>query len=330
MHHPTYGRRALLGTALAAGTALALLPAARAADFPSKAISLIAPSNPGGALDAVARLIAQRLGPRLGQAVVVDNRPGVGGTLGIALAAKAPPDGHTLVVVADSFLTVSPRLLKGSTPQGFKELVPVIELGSSPMVLVAHPSLKVASLAEYIAKARANGATISYASGGLGSPHHLYMALLEQQLGFRQNHVPYKSGPHGFKDVLAGHADLTFIVMSTAEAHIKSGALVPLGVTSARRLPEHPGIPAIAETVPGYESEFWFAVFAPPRTPAAVVERLNQDIAAVLAQPEVIQSMTSIGMRLPPDTRAATLAAKLAREDEKMARLLRSLDLRSG
>jgi len=323
-------RRGLLrAAATATATAvLSLLSAtAAAADFPSKTITLITPTVPGGAMDAVARLIAQRLGPRLGQSVVVDNRPGVGGSLGVAQAAKAPADGHTLVIVADSYLTVSPRLLKGATAQTFKDLVPIIELGTSPMVLVAHPSLKVATMAEYVAKARAQPGKIAYASAGLGSPHHLNMALLEQQLGLKQNHVPYKGGPQAFNDVLAGHSDLMFIVMSTAEPYIKSGALVALGVSGAKRLPDFPSIAAIAEVAPGYESEFWFAVFAPSGTPPSVVQRLNRDIAAVLSEPEVVKGMKSVGMGTVPDTSAAVLALKLRRDDEKMAKLIQSLGL---
>jgi tripartite-type tricarboxylate transporter receptor subunit TctC len=326
--HPA--RHAVLrrAAALAACIWLAVAtPAAGAADFPSKPVTLIAPTVPGGAMDAVARLIGPRLASQLGQSVVVDNRPGVGGTLGLAQAAKAAPDGHTLVIAADSYLTVSPRLVKGVATQAVKALVPVIELGASPMVLVAHPSLKVATMAEYIAKARAQPGKIAYASAGQGSPHHLNMALLEQQLGLRQNHVPYKGGPQAFNDVLAGHADLMFIVMSTAEPHIKSGALIPLGVSGARRLPDFPAIPAIAETVPGYESEFWFAVFAPAGTPAPVSQRLNREIATLLADPGIAKGMKAIGMRAPADTSTAALADKWRRDDERMGKLIQSLAL---
>lgn len=330
MHAPTPNRRRLLRHAASIATSFGLalvLPAAAAADFPSKPITLIAPTVPGGAMDAVARLIAPRLSAQLGQSVVVDNRPGVGGTLGLAQAAKAAPDGHTVVIAADSYLTVSPRLIKGVATQAVKGLVPVIELGSSPMVLVAHPSLKVATMAEYIAKARAQPGKIGYASAGLGSPHHLNMALLEQQLGLRQNHVPYKGGPQAFNDVLGGHADLMFIVMSTAEPHIKSGALIPLGVSGAKRLPDFPSIPAIAETVPGYESEFWFALFAPAGTPAPVVQRLNREIAMLLADPGIAKGMKTIGMRTPSDSSINALADKWRRDDNRMGKLIQSLAL---
>jgi tripartite-type tricarboxylate transporter receptor subunit TctC len=278
-------------------------------------------------MDSVARLVAEKLGSRLGQPVVIDSRPGAGGTLGLALASKAPADGHTLVIAADSYLTVSPRLLKGAAAHAFKDLVPIIELGASPMVLVAHPSLKVASMSEYIAKARVQPG-ISYASAGLGSPHHLNMALLEQNLKLQQNHVPYKGGPQAFNDVLGGHASLMFIVMSTADSHIKSGALIPLGVSSAKRMPDYPSIPAISETVPGYESEFWFAIFAPPGTPAPIAQQLNGHLAAVLAEPAVIKSMKTIGMSPVLDTSSAGLSRKLQRDDERMSKLLQNLGLK--
>jgi tripartite-type tricarboxylate transporter receptor subunit TctC len=331
---PTFNptRRSMVRAAATAAAASALafvMPVAGAADFPNKPITIIAPTVPGGAMDAVARLVAQRLSPLIGQTVLIDNRPGVGGTLGVGQAVKAPADGHTLVIAADSYLTVSPRLLKGASAQAFKDLVPIIEIGSSPMVLVANPALQVSTMAEYIAKARAQPGKISYASAGLGSPHHLNMALLEQQTGLKQNHVPYKGGPQAFNDVLGGHADLMFIVMSTAAPHIKSGAVVPLGVSSAGRLKDYPSIPAIAEAVSGYESEFWFAIFAPPGTPAAVARRLNHDFAAALAEAEVVKGMATIGMSAVSDTSAAALARKLRRDDEKMAKLIQSLGLRA-
>lgn len=314
--------------ALAAAGLGAFAPMLLAADFPVKPVTLISPTVPGGAMDGVARLIAQRLGPRLGQPVVIDSKPGAGGTLGVTLATKAPADGHTLVIVADSYLTVAPRLLRGVSLQPFKDLAPVIELGSSPMVLVAHPSLRVKTLADYLAKVRAEPGKVTYASAGAGSPHHLFMATLEQQLGLRLAHVPYKGGPQAFSDVLGGHADSMFIVMSTAEPHIKSGKLVALGVSGAKRLPEHPNIPPIAEQAAGYESEFWFAIFAPSGTPAPVTARLHREIAAVLAEPEVIQGMKALGVTPTTGSTPDALAQKLRREDAKMERLIRETGLK--
>lgn len=314
--------------ALAAATTLPVFAQGAAGAFPTKPVTLIAPTVPGGALDAVARVLAQHLGPKLGQPVVVESRPGVGGTLGVIQAAKAPADGHTLVLAADAYLTVSPRMLKGAALQPMKDLVPVIEVGSSPMVLVAHPSLNVRSMADYIAKVRAEPGTLTYASAGVGSPHHLNMALLEQMAGLKQNHVSYKGGPQAFNDVLGGHAQAMFISMSTADPHIKSGKLIALGVSGKKRLPEFPSVPAIAETVPGYESEFWFAVYAPAATPAPVVDRLNRDIAAVVAQPEVAKGLKAAGMTPVADTSTKALAEKLKREDAKMAHLIQSIGLR--
>lgn len=299
----------------------------RAAEFPSKPVTLISPTVPGGAMDGVARLIAQHLSPKLGQPVVIDSKPGVGGTLGAMQAARAEPDGHTLVIVADSYLTVSPRLLKGVALKPFKDLAPVIEVGSSPMVLVANPALGVKTLAEYVAKVRAQPDKVVYASAGTGSPHHLAMAILEQQLGLRQSHVPYKGGPAALVDVLGGHADSMFIVMSTAEPHIKSGKLVALGVSATKSLPDYSTIPPIAELAPGYESGFWFAIFAPSGTPSAVVARLNRDIGAVLSLPEVEQKMKAFGVISSSNRTIDGLAQKLLNEDVKMERTIRRLGL---
>lgn len=300
----------------------------RAAEFPSKPVTLISPTVPGGAMDGVARLIAQHLSPRLGQPVVIDSKPGVGGTLGAMQAARAEPDGHTLVIVADSYLTVSPRLLKGVALKPFKDLAPVIEVGSSPMVLVANPALGAKTLAEYVAKVRAQPDKVVYASAGTGSPHHLAMAILEQQLGLRQSHVPYKGGPAALVDVLGGHADSMFIVMSTAEPHIKSGKLVALGVSSTKALPEHPSISPIAEVAPGYESGFWFAIFAPAGTPSPILNRLNREISAVLSVAEVEQKMKALGVTPSGNRTPEGLAQKLLLDDAKMERAIRQLGLK--
>jgi len=316
-------------TVVLASCCMVVVPiSVHAAEFPSKPVTLISPTVPGGAMDGVARLIAQHLSPRLGQPVVIDSKPGVGGTLGAMQAARAEPDGHTLVIVADSYLTVSPRLLKGVALKPFKDLAPVIEVGSSPMVLVANPALGVKTLAEYVAKVRAQPDKVVYASAGTGSPHHLAMAILEQQLGLRQSHVPYKGGPAALVDVLGGHADSMFIVMSTAEPHIKSGKLVALGVSSTKALPEHPSISPIAEVAPGYESGFWFAIFAPAGTPSPILNRLNREISAVLSVAEVEQKMKALGVTPSGNRTPEGLAQKLLLDDAKMERAIRQLGLK--
>ena len=318
----------VLRVVLATGCMAIVSMSVRAAEFPSKPVTLISPTVPGGAMDGVARLIAQHLSPRLGQPVVIDSKPGVGGTLGAMQAARAEPDGHTLVIVADSYLTVSPRLLKGVALKPFKDLAPVIEVGSSPMVLVANPALGVKTLAEYVAKVRAQPDKVVYASAGSGSPHHLAMAILEQQLGLRQSHVPYKGGPAALVDVLGGHADSMFIVLSTAEPHIKSGKLVALGVSSTKALAEHPSISPIAEVAPGYESGFWFAIFAPAGTPGPIINRLNREISAVLSVAEVEQKMKALGVTPSGNRTTESLAQKLLMDDAKMERAIRQLGLK--
>ena len=307
---------------------LLVTASALASDYPSRPITLIAPTAPGGAMDGVARMLSERLSTRLGQPVIIDYKPGAGGTLGAGLAAKAKPDGYTLVIVADSYLTVAPRLLKGVNLQAQRDLAPVIELGASPMVLVANPSFKLNSLSDFLKRAKAEPA-LSYASGGTGSPHHLFMGLLEQQADLKLSHVPYKGGPQAFSDVLSGHVPAMFIVMSTAEAHLRSGKLLALGVTSAKRLPDFPAIPAIGETVTGYDSEFWFAVFAPKATPVDVITRLNRELALILDEPEAARTLKSLGFTSPIQRSPDALSRKLEREDMRMARLLEKLVLKA-
>ena len=307
---------------------LLMMASVLADEYPQRSITLITPTAPGGAMDGVARILVDRLPARLGQPVVIDYKPGAGGTLGASLAAKAKPDGHTLVIVADSYLTVAPRLLKGVNLQAQRDLAPVIELGSSPMLLVAHPSLKIASLAEFLKRGRTEPA-LSYASGGTGSPHHLFMGLLEQQADLHLNHVPYKGGPQAFSDVLAGHVPTMFIAMSTADAHLRSGKLMALGVTSAKRLPDYPSVPAIGEAVDGYLSEFWFAVFAPKATPPEVVARLNREIGRVLEEPDATRALKALGIAPSSLRSPEALASKLEREDARMARLIDKLGLKA-
>jgi tripartite-type tricarboxylate transporter receptor subunit TctC len=307
---------------------LLVMASALASDFPNRPITLIAPTAPGGAMDGVARMVSERLSTRLGQPVIIDYKSGAGGTLGAGLAAKAKPDGYTLVIVADSYLTVAPRLLKGVNLQAQRDLAPVIELGASPMVLVANPSFKLNSLSDFLKRAKTEPA-LSYASGGTGSPHHLFMGMLEQQADLKLSHVPYKGGPQAFSDVLAGHVPAMFIVMSTAEAHLRSGKLLALGVTSAKRLPDFPTIPAIGETVTGYDSEFWFAVFAPKATPVDVITRLNRELALILDEPEAVRTLKSLGFTSPVQRSPDALARKLEREDMRMTRLIEKLGLKA-
>ncbi|SPC21691.1 conserved exported hypothetical protein [Cupriavidus oxalaticus] len=304
------------------------IASAHADPFPAKPITLIVPAVAGGAMDGIARLVAQRLGTRLGQPVVVDSKPGAGGTVGMMLAAKAPADGHTLVIAADSYLTVTPRLMPAGAFQPTNALMPVVELGSSPMVLVVNPSLGVRTLPEYLAKVRGRPGTVTYGSAGSGSPHHLFMAMLDQQLGLKQVHVPYKGGAQAFADLLGGHVDSMFIVMSTAEPYIKSGKVIALGVSGSRRLAEQPNVPAIGEIAPGYESEFWFAILAPKGTPPAVVTRLNREIGAVLAEAKVTQGMQAIGVTPASGGTPDALVQKLRQEDAKMDKLIRSIGLK--
>jgi len=318
-------RRSLL--AVAAGACSLPWNGAVASNFPNQPVTIVSPTVPGGAMDAIARLVADRLAPRLGQPVVVDAKPGGGGAVGLTRVARAEPDGHTLAIVVDSMLTVSPRLVRNAGFDPLRDFVPVTELCSSAMVLLARPKLGVRSLQDYLAKARSAPASVSYASAGNGSPHHLNMALLESGAGVRLQHVPYKGGAQAFADLLGDHVSSMFIVPSTAQAQIRSGAVVPLGVTSARRLPELPDVPAIGEVVRGYESEAWFALFAPAGTPPAVVARLHADVSAVLAEPEVVKKMQALGT-MPLNGNAQALAARLRRDMDKMERLIQQTGLK--
>lgn len=296
------------------------------AEFPTRPVTLIAPTVPGGAVDASARLIAERLSERLGQRFLVENRPGASATIGPGLVARARGDGYTLLYTQNTPLVVAPHTMKALPYDVFEDFVAVAEIGRVQFVLVAKPSLNLTSVRDLVAAARANPGKITYASGGEGSDHHLAMELLRLQAGIQLHHVPYKAGPQGFADLLGGHVDAMFIATGTAVRQVKDGKLVALGLAGTRPMESYPGVPTIGSVLPGYEYESWFGVFAPKGTPPEIVATLNREFRAVIALPEVAQKMTAIG--LVPNAGTPEDLARLLRADyEKFGRLIAQIGM---
>jgi tripartite-type tricarboxylate transporter receptor subunit TctC len=283
-------RRFVAALSIAAVTPLgALAPSAYAAEpYPSRPVSIIVPYAAGGVADAIARAIGQGLSEKWKQPVIIENRPGAAGNIGMAAGAKAAPDGHTLVLAPAGNLTVNPILfprLSFDTAQAF---APIILLANSPNVLVAHPNVPVKTFRELIAYAKANPDKLNYASPGVGSGGHLAGELLKLEAGISTVHVTYNGMAPALNSVLGGHVELMFAAESTALPHIKAGKLVALAAASPARLAQLKNVPTIAESgYPGFDVTSWYSLVGQRGMPRELVQKIYTDAAAVLAQPDI-------------------------------------------
>ncbi len=301
----------LAATAAAAGTGTALAQA-----WPSKPIQMVVPQAPGGTNDAVARILAQKMSERLGQPVVVDNRPGAGGNVGTVYAAQQPRDGHSVLVTVSSTQAINPWLFKRTGFDPVKDFIPVAPVGVVPNVLVVHPSFPARTMREFIEVSKTHKPAYQYASAGNGTLNHLLGAMLNQAAGLQLGHVPYKGVAPALNDVLGGQIPMAFASLPSCVQHIKAGKLRALGVSSPRRSPFAPDIPAIAETLPGFSGELWVGLFVPAGTPEATVRRLAQEVEAAVSAPDVLDKFATLGVEKlagGPDALAGMVKADLAR-----------------
>jgi tripartite-type tricarboxylate transporter receptor subunit TctC len=277
---------------------LAILPpTARAQDYPTRQLTLIAPWPAGGAVDALCRAVAVPLTERLGRSVVVENRPGAGSVIGTAAGAKAAPDGYTLVMPGSGSLAISATLYKKLPYDPVKDFIPIALVAKIPFVLVVTPALPVRSVIELIAYAKENPGKLSYGSGGPGSPHHLQAELLKSMTGIAMTHVPYKGSAPALTDVIAGHIPLMFSDTVPSLPQIKEGKVRALGVSTAIRVPSAPDIPPIAEAgVPGFDAAGWGVIAVPAGTPSEIVGKLRAALDATMALPEIQQQVIMLGM----------------------------------
>ncbi len=298
----------------AAAVLLALTAGATADEYPSRQIRLIIPFPPGGSNDVVGRLVARHLSDQLGQQVYVDNRGGAGGTIGTDIAAKAAPDGYTLLVVSLAH-AVNPWLYKLPYDHD-KAFVPVASFGSGTNVLAVNPELPVHSVAELIALAKAKPGQLNYASAGVGSFQHLGGELFKLLAGVDIVHVPFRGGGPAMIDVIGGHTKIMFSSLIQTTPHLKSGQLRALGTGGAKRNPVLPDVPTIGETVPGYEANNWWGMLAPAGTPPAIVEKLNKAVSAALDAPELQQQFAKEGasiVKMSPDEFGKYIVAETAK-----------------
>jgi tripartite-type tricarboxylate transporter receptor subunit TctC len=285
-------------TIAAALMALMLWPAAGGAqEYPSKLIRLVVPYPAGGTTDIMARALQAPLQHKLGQTVLIDNKPGAAGALGAREVAKAPADGYTLFFVNSGIVSVTPQVMKGAGFDGEKDFAPVALVSAAPLFVVSNASVPASDLAGFIAHAKKNPQPLTYASAGVGSFGHLSSELLARTAGLKMTHVPYKGQAPTTTAVLSGEVQMLVTTASAAmNDYIASGKLRLLAVTSAQPSPLAPGAATVASTLPGYKAETWFAILAPAGTPAPVVNRLNSAINEVLQMPEVRDRFPGFGV----------------------------------
>ena len=282
--------------------ALPLAGIAHADEYPSRPIRVIVPFSPGGAVDGPMRLIAQELGKRLGQPVVVENKPGAGATIGSDIVAKAPADGYTLLLASQTN-AISATLYSKLPFDPIGDFTPVTLIGREPGVVVVNPAVPAKTLQEFIAYVKANPGKVDYASSGNGSGQHLFAALLASRTGMKMNHVPYRGSGQATTDLISGVVAMAIPGTAGMVGHIKAGKLRALAVTGAHRSPQLPDVPTVIESgLPGYEAYVWMGLLAPKGTPPAIVERLNHDVVAVLGEDEVKRYMASAGIEIVGST----------------------------
>jgi tripartite-type tricarboxylate transporter receptor subunit TctC len=313
---------------LAAGVAAqpAISPIARAEAYPTRPVRLIVPLAAGGATDIVARLVGQSLSERLSQPFVIDNRPGAGGNLGTEMVVKAQPDGYT-VLMASTANAINTTLYDNLNFNFSRDIAPVATISRNSLVMVVHPSIPAKTVPEFIVYAKANPRKLNMASPGNGSPNHVSGELFKMMTGVDMIHVPYRSGGPALTDLLGGQVQVMFPATVSSIEYIRDGRLRALAVTTTTRSDALPDIPTVAEFVPGYEASNWFGVCVPSATPAGVVDKLNKEINAGLADPKMKARIVGLG----GDVLALSSAdfGKLIAEDtEKWGQVVKSAGIK--
>jgi len=306
------------GLRIAAGLMLACLQAAvHAQAWPSKAVRIIVPFSPGGIADNSARTVADKLGARLGQSVVVDNRPGAAGNIGAEFVARSAPDGYTLLLGYDGTIVVNPHVYAKTGFDVLRDFAPVTKLGDAGVLVVAHPSVPAKDLRELIVLARAKPGSFSYGSAGTGSSAHMACEMLSQRTGTNLVHVPYKGGGQAIADAVGGQIPLACTAVAGAQQFMKNGRLKGLGLSSATRAAGAPDVPTFIESgLPGFVVDSWVGILAPANTPRPIVDRLQNEIAAVMQMPDVRERYSVLGIdpvANKPDEFGAQIRADLAR-----------------
>ena len=275
----------------------ALAGGAPAQDYPVKPIRLIVPFATGGVTDTSARVMADKLSQRLGQNMIVENRPGGSGNPGTQYVAQSAADGYTLLLAFDGTMVINPFVFPKVPFDTVKDFVPVTKLGDAALVLVAHPSLPAKNFGELMAYSKANPGKLSFGHSGTGGTTHVAGELLKQRTGLDMTHIPYKSGGQAVIDAIGGQVPLAYSAVAGAQAYVKAGKLVAIGVSTPRRVGSLPGVPTFIEQgVSGFDVSSWVGIMAPAKTPRAVIDKLNAAIVAVLKEPDVRERFATLGI----------------------------------
>ena len=277
-------------------------------NYPTRLVTLLVPQAPGASSDLLARTLGERLQVLWGQAVVIDNRPGAGSNPGAAVAARAAPDGYTLMIGTDALMTSNVHLYKNLPFDPVKDFAPITVAGANIICLAVNAELPVKTMPELIAYAKANPGKLQYGSPGAGSPHHLSGELLALKTGIKIVHVPYRGGGPAANDLLGGHINMAFLSLSSTVPHLPTGKIRIVALVEKNRYAAMPDVPTIGETVPGFEMSSWLGVFAPAGTPAPLIARLNETIVKILNDPPVREKLAGLGLVVGPVT-PAELAA---------------------
>jgi tripartite-type tricarboxylate transporter receptor subunit TctC len=290
------GLKFVLGSlAPIAAAMLGVSPAAIAQQYPTKPVRIIVPFAPGGGSDFIARFMAQRLTEGLGRQVIVENKPGAGGVLGIEAGIKSAPDGYTLTLIASSY-TVNPAIYKLNFDP-LNDIAPIIQMSQGPLLVVVRPALPVKTVRELIALAKSKPGQINFASSGQGSVIHLATELFDSMAGIKMNHIPYKGTGPALTDTIGGQTDIFFSSTATAMPHVQAGKLRAIAVTTAKRIPVLPNVPTVAESgVPGYDVTLWHGLIGPKGMPRPVVERINGEVTKALVAKETAVQLQNDGV----------------------------------
>ncbi|MGZ9014547.1 MAG: Bug family tripartite tricarboxylate transporter substrate binding protein [Burkholderiales bacterium] len=300
----------------------AAAPSALAQKYPASTVRVIVPTSPGGAVDAFGRGVGRVVQQSFGVTTIVDNRAGANGAIGAEMVSKAPPDGGTLLVIWGGHV-INPLITKGVPFDPIRDFTPIVRIGNIPLILVVHPSLPVKSVKDLVALARSKPGALTFASGGVGSGGHLSGELLKYMSKIDMLHIPYKGNSVALADVLGGHVTLMFDTITTGIPHTQKGKLKLLAVTSAQRAPQAPDTPTMMEAgFPGYETDAWYALLAPPKTPPAIAERLNAEMNKAFKDPAFREQFVAQGVRFvggSPEQLEAHMRAETKRWSEVFA-----------
>lgn len=321
-------RQLVIATALTATACAIPAVAQTATGYPNRPIKFVVPYSAGGLPDTVARIFAQRLGDRLGQTVVVDNKPGANGVVAAQVLASSPKDGYTFLVTDGSMFSINPAIYKSLGYDFKKDFMPVSLAARAPLYLAVHPKLPVSTLQELIALAKAQPGTINYGSSGVGSTHHLTMEALKTSLGLQMTHVPFKGSGQSVPALIGGQVDVLFSALPSLIGFVKAGQVKLLANNAAQRSAQAPDVPAIAETIPGFDFAPIVGVLAATGTPANAIERIAAEMAVIAKMPEVIQTLNTAGIE-PIGSGPADYSKAIVGENERLAKAITAAGIKA-